>query len=560
MLLQLTIKNFALIEEIRLDFDKGLNVLTGETGAGKSILIDALKGILGERVSSSVLRDKEKPCVVEGVFTIPESLSKTAGEWSEFLAKDDEYVILRREIAPDGKSRNYLNRQLVNLSTLKELGRRLIDFHGQYDQQTIFETETHLVLTDRLAGLHASGGRSGLLSTYHDLYTHYAAVSKKKKSLLEASENKQRQVDLLKYQIDEIEKVEPEEGEDGTLETERIRLSHAQKLQDLTQGILKHLDEEEGSASARVSDSRRPFQQWLKIDSSAGKFNGELEEIQLRLEELIRSVKEYQASLVFDEGKLEELQERLDSIYALKRKYGGSVSAVIRFLAESKQQYDELINSDLYQLDLEKEMARLLPDLTKAALAVTKQRREAAKKLKEAVEQELKTLGIPQGVFEARVIETELGANGAERVEFFLNPNPGQELRPLVKVASGGEASRILLALKRALARVDETPTLIFDEIDANIGGRLGEVVGRKLREISGERQILLITHLPQIASFAEKHYKVTKTVKKGVTHVHYALLEGEERVRELAQMMSGLRETEISRTHAEEMLRTASR
>lgn len=558
MLLQLSIRNYALIDEIVIDFSAGLNVLTGETGAGKSILVDALHLVLGGRAGAEILRSREKPCLIEAVFSPAPDL-RLPEDLQSLLSGGDEDIMLKREISPDGRSRCFVNRRAVNLSALRDLGERLVDFHGQHDQQQIFRVETHRELVDRLAGLSFAPGAEGAGAEYAKLFQEYAALEEKRRSILSAAEGRQRQTDLLKYQIDEIERVQPSEGEEESLQSEKIRLAHAQKLSDLTAEILGVLDSGDVSASFLIAKSFRSFQLWAKIDPEADAMRSSLEDVQMGLEELNRRVRDYRESLSFDEGRLTEIETRLDALELLKKKYGGSLVRVIEFLKGAKEEYDQLVNADVYQQDAERALKKILPSLEKAAAVLTEKRTRAARKLQTETERELKDLGMPHARFECRLEKSPFTPFGAESAEFLFTPNPGQELKPLVRVASGGEASRVLLALKRALARVDETPTLIFDEIDSNIGGRLGDTVGRKVREIAAERQVLLITHLPQIASFADRHFKVLKSVVKGVTHVRYNLLEGEARVKELAEMMSGQKESDIARTHAKEMLKSAS-
>ncbi len=555
MLLQLSIRNYALIDEITLDFDPSLNVLTGETGAGKSILLDALHLVLGERAGAETLRSKDIPCVIEAAFSLPEGFVFSE-DMAGLAEEGDDALLLRREISPDGRSRSFINRKVVNLSALKDLGARLVDFHGQHDQQQIFERETHRELVDRLAGLSST---HALVLDYKKNFEEYTQLIRKRDEILQAEEGRQRKIDLLKYQIDEIERLNPEEDEEESLQSEKIRLSHAQKLSDLTGEILDALDSGDTAASSRIAGVFRGFQSWAKIDPAADVMRGSLEDIQINLEELNRQIRDYRESLSFDEERLGEIERRVDGLENLKRKYGGTVARVREFLETSRQEYDQLVNAEVYQKDAERGISKILPALKKCSEQVSSLRAKAAKKIQGEVERELKDLGMMHARFECRLESIPFSENGSETVEFFFTPNPGHELKPLVKVASGGEASRVLLALKRALAKVDSTPTLIFDEIDSNIGGRLGEIVGRKLKEISAERQVLLITHLPQIASFSTRHFKVIKSVAKGETRVRYELLEGEEKVRELAQMMSGLKESDIARTHAKEMLKSAS-
>ncbi len=557
MLLQLSISNFALIDELRLEFDRGLNVLTGETGAGKSILIDALRIVLGERMDTVNLHNREEPCTIEAVFILSEAHVKNLPALTTFLKKEDECLILRREITPEGRSKNYINQQFVNLSQLKETGKWLVDIHGQYDHQEIFDPQSHLELVDSMTNRREENSPHTL---YSELYKRYAALLSKKHEIFEACQGKEREIDLLNFQIQEIEKVDPKPGEEQTLKEERIRLVHAEKLHLLTSRILNLLDEDDHSVSNRLTHLYRDLIEWSRIESTAAAFKSETDQIQLSTEELIRSIRVYQEKLEFDAERLQEIDARLDKLEWLGRKYGHDLEALQKFLQESKARFDQLTHSDLYQKDLDNELEALLPELQKKAQGLSKVRKSAAEELIQAVLKDLKDLGIRHAQFECQITKTDFGPQGQEKIEFLLSPNAGEPLKPLVLIASGGEASRIMLAIKHALAKVDFIPTLIFDEIDANVGGRLGACVGEKLRKIGDERQVILITHLPQIASFANRHLKVSKHIERGRTKVSYDILSKEERVQELAQMMSGEKETEISKAHAKEMLKTAAR
>jgi DNA repair protein RecN (Recombination protein N) len=336
-------------------------------------------------------------------------------------------------------------------------------------------------------------------------------------------------------------------------------LSHTQKISDIIEKLISVLDEDDNSAGEQIAKAFRELQQWVRIDESIAGRENELEEIQLKLEEFLAKVRDYRDELSSDDNRLSELQDQLDQISVLKRKYGPTMKDVILFYENAKQKQDQLLNADVYFNDIDKEIKKVLPDLKKNAEAMTALRKKAALDLQAKVEGELKDLGMLHAKFSCQITKTDWNINGQEEVRFLFSPNPGFELMPVAKIASGGEASRVILALKRALMDVDSTPTLIFDEIDANIGGRLGDVVGRKLREIADKRQVLLITHLPQIASFGQKHFKVVKVSDKASTVVDYQELNADERVKELSQMMSGTKESKISKSHAEEMLKTAS-
>jgi DNA repair protein RecN (Recombination protein N) len=559
MLHQLSISNFTLIDEITLDFSPGLNVLTGETGAGKSILIDALRLVLGERADPEVLRRKDRPSVIESVFSKDGWTPERAAALGLESKEGDDQIIFRREILPEGRSRNVFNQQSVNLSSLKDAGRWLVDFHGQYDQQHIFSRDTHRELADRLATADAEG-YGQLLSSYRQKYRRYDELLKSREGLEEALAAREREMDLLKFQVQEIGQAKPAAGEDIELEKERTRLRHAQKLFEWTGRILTLLDEGDPSASSLMAEAVREFTPWIKIDESATGMKDQLENLQAALEDLRRTVQDYHDGLSFEPDRLAQIEERLECLDTLKRKYGASLEGVLSFMEEASKKLERLQNADNEQRDTGREMDALKPELERLAGEISEGRKAACRSLAKHVQAELGDLGFTRAWFECRIEPEDLGPHGNDRVEFLFSPNPGQELKPLADVVSAGEASRIILALKRALAEVDEIPVLVFDEIDANIGGRLGEIVGRKLKEIAKNRQVLLITHLPQIASFADRHIKVVKRVEGDQTFVEYKIISGDERVSELAQMMSGQRETEISRTHAREMLKAASR
>ncbi len=553
MLIQLSVKNFALIENITLDFAKGLNVLTGATGAGKSILIDALQLALGERMDMTQVRDRDHPCQVQAVFELEPSFNSHE-RIAPFLSEEDSYCILKRTVSPEGKSKCEVNGQIVNLSQLKEIGALLVDLHGQYDHQRIFDPESHREWVDAMAG-----SARPLLASYRELYGRYAELLDKKAGLADQQAGKDREMDLLGFQIKEIEEVRPESGEDLKIEEDRIRLAHAEKLFEITGRLLEALEEGDDAVSGRLAKSFRDLAEWTRIDPSAAKHESDMRDAQAKIEDLIASIREYQERLSFEPERLKEIEIRGDQLDKIKRKYGGSLAEALRFLESAKRRYDELENAEVYQKETDDEIKRLLPQLEQRAGALTLERRKAMQRLTDSVLKDLKDLGFRHIRFEGRLEAVDFGPQGRDRIEFLISANAGEPLKALALIASGGEASRIMLALKHALAGVDRIPTLIFDEIDANVGGRLGQCVGEKLKAISAKHQVLLITHLPQIASFADRHYKVQKTVRKGKTAVGYELLEGEARVKELAQMMSGERETAISKAHAAELLKSAS-
>lgn len=553
MLKELSICNFALIDSLTMEFSPRLNVLTGETGAGKSILIDALRFVLGERLEVLAGQDV-KQTFVEAVFDIQDKKLRQHPSVASYLEEENDYLILRRELS-EGRSRALINGRNVNVSGLREIGALLIDIHGQYDHQLLFETSAQMELIDRLAKTEE------LLQNYGSVYLTYEGLIKRRDELKELEEGREREADLLKYQIEEIERAGIEEGEEDELKEEMVRLSNAEKLHEVVSSLLAALGDDSVSASSLMGRAQRDFAELARIDESTAVLRHEFESVQIGLEEIIRSIEDYREKLSFDPGRLKEIEERLDVIETVKRKYGSSFDKVRQFLEEARKRYDELANASVYGKEAEQKIKEILPELKKKADEITEKRKKAGSGLKRTIETELADLGISHAEFSCRFEKSDLRTSGQDALEFMISPNPGQPLLPLRKIVSAGEVSRFMLAMKKALMKVDPMPTLIFDEIDANIGGRLGSVTGRKLKDISGDRQVLLITHLPQIASFADRHFKVTKKVLPGRperTVTQYQIVEGEARVRELAQMMSGKKETEASLKHAEEMLEKA--
>lgn len=551
MLERLSVNNFALIQSLELEFHGELNVFTGETGAGKTILIDALSIALGERFDPASTTDKTKNSVIEVVFSIESPFLRKHEEIAAWMDESDEQLIIRREITPDGKNKCLVNTKSVNVSTLKQIGKHLMDFHGQHDHQQLLDPALHLSLIDRLAHVESE------LAVYRATFSEFSDLKKKRDELLELQAGREREMDLLKYQIDEIERIRPEPNEDVTLKEEHIRIANVEKLDEICSRILENLSDDERSALSRIGHSTKDLNSLVKIDESLKELPSQLSEAEILLSELARTLEDYKNDLSFDENRLKEIEDRLSDLDTLKRKYGGSVANAIEFLNSAKARYDILINFDETHADYEKQIKKFEKELQIQGNLISEKRKKVARKLKSAIETELADLGIPKAVFECRIEPTSPNENGVDEIEFFISMNPGSPALPLAKIISGGEASRVMLAMKRALIDTDQIPTMVFDEIDANIGGRLGTVVGEKLAEIAKKHQILLITHLPQIASFGNRHFRVLKRIEGKQTVTEYEVIDGEERIKELSQMFSGENESKVSREHARELLKS---
>jgi DNA repair protein RecN (Recombination protein N) len=551
MLVQLRIENFALIKDLTLDFSSALNVLTGETGAGKSILIDGIRFVLGERTDQVRLSKGNDVARVEAVFELTSSFIQSHAVLEPFINEEESIFILRRELYL-GKTKCWVNNRASTLATLKEIGTCLLDIHGQYDHQLLLDQNSHLGLVDRFAKLETEKKK------YHSIFLRYDELIAERTKILLLEEDKERELDLLKYQVSEIEKAGLEGLDEAALIQEKIRLANSEKLHELTRVALASLNDGEPSASSLVSEASRAIRDLARLDESLKEsIESEYNSAQSHLEEVIHALRNYQDDLTFDADRLEEIEGKMRTLEVLKRKYGTTVSEILTFLKQVRKKCEALEDTEYSKREITKKIDQITPELKKHAAEISRKRKEAAKQLKVQIESELSDLNIPKAVFEAQFSEaSDFLSTGKDEMEFLIRLNVGQPLLPLTKIISGGEASRVMLAMKKALTRVDPVPTLIFDEIDTNIGGRLGQITGKKLKKISRVRQVLLITHLPQIASFADKHFKVSKRVAGKQTVVDYQVLEGDEKVRELSQMMSGKKETEISREHAKELLR----
>jgi len=553
MLTELRIKNFAIIETLTLPLARGFNVLSGETGAGKSIIVGALGLLLGERASADLIRTGAERATVEGVFDVSDrpEIGTTLDEHG--IDVEEGTVVLKREIAP-GRARAWINGTTVNAGLLAEVGRQLVNLHGQHEAQTLLDSEAQRRILDAFAG--ATEQAAEVRQSHDEL----SAIIREIAELTKRRSEAERRADYLRHVVKEISDAKLTDGEDVRLEDEARRLEHAEELRALASGIAAALDGEEESVLPKLASLSRQLSSIQKIDPTLSKLQESYDAAYYGLESLARELEEYEATVELDPTRLDEVRRRRDLIFRLTKKHGGSLADVIRAGEDARAELD-LVDSaglDIRQLETREREARA--KLNEGAVALTKLRRAGAKRLADAVDTILPDLGMPDGHLTVVLNPaTTVGASGAEDVEFCVALNVGHEARALSRVASGGELSRVMLALKTILARLDRVPTLIFDEVDAGIGGRVGLQVGETMRRVASHHQVFAITHLPQIAARAHHHILVSKGARGGVTTADVTVMAGDARVKEVARMLGGDPESELSRAHARELLDSAS-
>ena len=561
MLKELSIKNFAIIDQLRVEFAPGLNVFTGETGAGKSIIVDALNLALGERASSDLIRTGSDEAVVEAAFELnshgPAAVRAILADQG-IAIEPGEDLIVRRVISSAGKNKVYINGSLANLATLADLGARLADIHGQHEHQSLLAIDLQRDMLDSFGGLM---DRRDVFGTLVDRYQG----ARQALAELEAGEREKAQrEDLLRYQANEIEGARLQEGEDETLAAEQRVMMNAEKLAGLAASADDTLYSGEGAVLAGLKRAITNVREIAAIDANLVPTLELLESGRAQVEEAARDVSSYADRVEFDPARLEEIGDRLELIQKLKKKYGATIAEIVSFGEKAAGELAKIGKSGEEMARLRTEIAAVKEQLTAKARELTKRRTAAARELEKKVEAELGHLGMKKTVFQARITQEpgedtndglKVSESGADRIEFLISPNPGEEPRPLARTASGGELSRIMLALKTILVEGDPIPTLVFDEVDAGIGGAVAEEVGRKLRKIAGRRQVFCITHLAQIASMATSHYGVSKSVKQDRTSTEVKVLDRAERVDEVARMLGGRTITDATLKHAEEML-----
>jgi len=561
MLKELGIKNFAIIDQLRVEFGPGLNVFTGETGAGKSIVVDALSLALGERASGDLIRTGSEEAVVEAAFELNShgpALVRNILSDQGISIEPGEDLLVRRVISSSGKNKVYVNGSLTTLATLAAVGAHLADIHGQHEHQSLLAADQQLDMLD------AYGGLLPLRDAFAELSRRYQGLRHELAELEMGEREKAQREDLLRYQVNEIQGAKLRPGEEDELAAEQRVLANAEKLAGLAAAADEALYSSDGSVLAGLRRAITGLREIAAIDAAvAGTFEL-LESGRAQIEEAAREVSAYAGRVQVDPARLEAVGDRIDLLQKLKKKYGAAIPDVIAFGERAAAELAKIERSGEERERLRQEIAALRDQVTVKAKELTRRRTAAARELEKKVEAELGHLGMKKSRF-AVAIGQEPGedtadgrrvtAAGADRIEFLISANPGEEPRPLARTASGGELSRIMLALKTILVEGDPIPTLVFDEVDAGIGGAVAEEVGRKLRKIASRRQVFCITHLPQIASMATTHYGVAKSVRKDRTSTEVRLLDPKERVDEVARMLGGRTITEATLRHAEEMI-----
>jgi DNA repair protein RecN (Recombination protein N) len=551
MLQLLNISNIALIDDMQVEFESGLNLLTGETGSGKSIIVDALGVLIGGRFSSDLIKSGADRGSIEGLFSVTpnpdlELLLENAG-----LAQTNE-LIIRRELSSTGRNKIFINNQLATQSLLRDLRPYLVDIHGQGEQQTLFNPETHLEILDAFAGNNA------LRAEVAEAYQRWTALRRELDSLRHDEAEKFQLVDTLKFQIAELERAQLSPGEDEKLEEERRRLANVEKLTTLCQASYSRIYEDDDAAVARVRHTLKDVGELAEYESSFRDYLEGLETARAVLEDLSFSLRDFADRLEFSPSRLAEIEDRLAELSRLKRKYGGSIAASLEHLARSEDRLRQIETSDERERALNVEVAAARERYLELARKLHKERVKAAKKFEQAVEKGIGEVAIDNARFQVQVNDSveAAGQKGIDHTEFYFSANVGEEVKPLARVASGGEASRLMLVLKTVANGSQFPRTIVFDEIDTGIGGRVSEAVGIKLKKLAQTNQVLCVTHQPQIARFADSHLVVQKEALKGRTQVSIGRLDKAGRVEELARMLTGAEITDSARRHARELLK----
>ena len=552
MLLEISIKNFAIIEAISLNFEKGMTVLTGETGAGKSIIIDAMNMMLGARATMDVIRHGAPKAEIEGLFSVENSHALQMIFDEQGIELGDE-IIIRREILQNGRSVSRVNGQMVNLSVLRSIGQYLVDIHGQHDQEELMRPQLHIQMLDGF-------GDADFLELKQAYQTNFDAYRKMRKQLLEIKKNQEEhkaRIEMLEFQMAEIESASLQPGEDLKLNQERDKLLNHKNIADTLTNAYTMLDNEEFSSLANVRSAMNDMESLEEYDVEYREISTSLSESYYVLEDVTKRLEDIIESLDFDGNRLMQIESRLDLIHAITRKYGGNVDDVLMYFAKITEEYNLLTGNHLSSDDMEAELKKLEVSLVDLATNLASARHNLAQQLETEIQQELKDLYMDKARFQVQFTKGKFTREGNESVEFYISTNPGEDFKPLVKVASGGELSRLMLAIKSAFSRKEGKTSIVFDEVDTGVSGRVAQAIAQKIHKIGQHGQVLAISHLPQVIAIADYQFFIEKISNDHSTVSTVRLLTVEERVEEVAKMLAGENVTEAALSQARELLQS---
>ena len=552
MLLEISIKNFAIIEAISLNFEKGMTVLTGETGAGKSIIIDAMNMMLGARATTDVIRHGAPKAEIEGLFSVENSHALQMIFDEQGIELGDE-IIIRREILQNGRSVSRVNGQMVNLSVLRSIGQYLVDIHGQHDQEELMRPQLHIQMLDGF-------GDADFLELKQAYQTNFDAYRKMRKQLLEIKKNQEEhraRIEMLEFQMAEIESASLQPGEDLKLNQERDKLLNHKNIADTLTNAYTMLDNEEFSSLANVRSAMNDMESLEEYDVEYREISNSLSESYYVLEDVTKRLEDIIESLDFDGNRLIQIESRLDLIHAITRKYGGNVDDVLMYFAKITEEYNLLTGNHLSSDDMEAELKKLEVSLVDLATKLASARHNLAQQLEIEIQQELRDLYMDKARFQVQFTKGKFTREGNESVEFYISTNPGEDFKPLVKVASGGELSRLMLAIKSAFSRKEGKTSIVFDEVDTGVSGRVAQAIAQKIHKIGQHGQVLAISHLPQVIAIADYQFFIEKISNEHSTVSTVRLLTVDERVEEVAKMLAGENVTEAALSQARELLQS---
>lgn len=551
MLLEISIKNFAIIEEVSLHFDQGMTILTGETGAGKSIIIDAMNMILGSRATTDVIRHGASKAEIEGLFSLENSRSLKPIFEEQGLELTDE-LIIRREILQNGRSVSRVNGQLVNLSVLKAIGQHLVDIHGQHDQEELMRPQLHIAMLDEFGDQEFLA----LKDRYYETFDRYRGLRKQVLTLQKNQQEHKARIEMLEFQIAEIESADLKSGEDLTLHQERERLLNHKQIADTLTNAYAMLDNEDFSSLSNVRSAMNDLESIEEYDPSYKELTSNLSESYYVLEDVTKRLEDIIDGLDFDGNRLMQIEARLDLINSITRKYGGNVNDVLEYFAQISKEYQLLTGNHSSSEDLEVELKALEKTLVELAGQLSQARHLLAKQLESEIKQELQELYMEKANFQVQFTRSKFNREGNEQVEFYISTNPGEDFKPLIKVASGGELSRLMLAIKSAFSRKEGKTSIVFDEVDTGVSGRVAQAIAQKIHKIGSNGQVLAISHLPQVIAIADYQFFIEKISDEHSTVSKVRLLDMDERVEEIAKMLAGENVTDAALTQARELLR----